>query len=210
MVIIGAKGFAKEILEVLFQLKRTENIVFYDDVNLDIENFLFNKYPILKSEIEAAEYFKTNNGHFTIGIGDPRLRETLFKKFTSLGGSLTSVISPHAYVGNFDITIGEGCNIMTGAILTSSISIGKGVLINLSCTIGHDCKVGDFVELSPGVKISGNCTIGNFTTIGTNATILPRINIGSNVTIGAGAVVTKDIPDNSIAVGIPAKVISTK
>lgn len=210
MLIIGAKGFAKEILEVLHQLKRTKNIVFYDDVNLDIEDSLYNKFPILKSEFEVTEYFKTNDRDFTVGIGNPLQRETLYKKFTNLGGKLTSVVSPHAYVGYFDNTIGEGCNIMTGAILTSSILIGKGVLINLSCTIGHDCKVGDFVELSPGVKISGNCTIGNLTSIGTNATILPRINIGSNVIIGAGAVVTKDIPDNSVAVGIPAKIISAK
>ncbi|MDO9261728.1 MAG: hexapeptide transferase, partial [Flavobacteriaceae bacterium] len=55
--------------------------------------------------------------------------------------------------------------------------------------------------------ISGNCTIGSYAQIGTNATILPNITIGKNVIIGAGSVVTKNIPDNCLAVGIPAKII---
>jgi acetyltransferase-like isoleucine patch superfamily enzyme len=61
--------------------------------------------------------------------------------------------------------------------------------------------------MSPGVHVSGNCQIGDFCNIGTNATILPRVKLGNNVTIGAGAVVTKDIPDNCVAVGVPAKII---
>ena len=77
----------------------------------------------------------------------------------------------------------------------------------MNCTVGHDCQIGDFVELSPDVNISGNCTIGDFTNIGTGAVVLPNIRIGKNVVIGAGSVVTKDIPDNSLAYGIPARVM---
>ena len=68
-------------------------------------------------------------------------------------------------------------------------------------------NIDDFVELCPDVNVSGNCTIGAFTFIGTNSTILPNIKIGKNVVVGAGSVVTKDISDNAVAVGIPAKVI---
>jgi acetyltransferase-like isoleucine patch superfamily enzyme len=67
--------------------------------------------------------------------------------------------------------------------------------------------LGEFVELSPGVHISGNCTIGDYSVFGTNATMLPKLTIGKNVIIGAGSVVTKDLPDNCVAVGIPAKII---
>lgn len=207
MIIVGAKGFAKEVLEVLHQLNKTENLAFFDDVTADIVDFLYDKFPILKTENEVLNYFEKFGNEFTIGIGNPILRYKLSKKFINLGGVFISTISPKAEIGFFGNQIDSGCNIMTNSVLTSDIKIGKGVLINLSCTIGHDCVIEDFVELCPDVNVSGNCTIGSFTFIGTNTTILPNIKIGKNVTIGAGSVVTKNVPDNTLAIGIPAKVI---
>jgi len=207
MIIIGAKGFAKEVLEVFHQLKKTENIVFYDDVNFDIGDFLFNKFPILKNEEQVLKHFKKYGNEFTIGIGNPKLRYKVYKKFIKLGGVFSSSISPLSIIGNFDNKIENGVNIMTNTILTSSIKMGKGVLINLSCTIGHDSIIKDFVEICPDVNISGNCTIGEFSFIGTNATILPNIIIGKNSIVGAGSIVTKNVPDNEVWIGSPAKFI---
>lgn len=207
MLIVGAKGFAKEILEVLYQLKQMDNIAFYDDVSDDFEDKLFGIFPIFKTEDQVKDFFLNVDNRFTIGIGNPKLRYKLFKKFESLDGVFSSTISPLATIGFFDNHIQEGTNLMSNSILTSSVKIGKGVLINLNCTIGHDTKIGDFVEMCPGVNASGNCFIDDFTFIGTNATILPNIKIGKNVTIGAGSLVNKDIPDNSLAIGVPARII---
>jgi sugar O-acyltransferase (sialic acid O-acetyltransferase NeuD family) len=207
MIIIGAKGFAKEVLEIVDQLNQLENLVFYDDVNEDVPENLYGKFKVLKNNDEASNYFKTIDNKFTIGIGNPILRKKIYDRFTAIGGVFTSLISPIANVGSYGNKIGIGNNIMAGSVITNDVIIGKGGLINLNCTIGHDCVIGDFVEMSPGVHISGNCNIGCFTNIGTNATILPKINIGKNVIVGAGSVVTKDIPDNCLVVGVPAKVI---
>ncbi|MFV5703589.1 acetyltransferase [Flavobacterium sp. XS2P12] len=204
MLIVGAKGFAKEVLEVLYQLNDLENLVFYDDVNTDIPEKLFGQFPVLITLEQAANYFKTLDNRFTIGIGNPVLRKELFNKFESIGGVFTSTLSPLARIGNFGNIIEEGCNIMTGTVITSDIVVRKGVLINLNCTIGHDSVIGNFVEMSPGVHISGNCKIGDYSVLGTNATVLPRVTIGKNVIVGAGSVVTKNIPDNSLVVGVPA------
>lgn len=67
--------------------------------------------------------------------------------------------------------------------------------------------IGNFVELSLDVHVTGNFKIGDFTVFGTNATMLPKLTIGKNVIIDAGSVVTKNLPDNFVAVGIPAKII---
>lgn len=207
MLIIGAKGFAKEVLEIFHQLKKIDSIAFYDDVNNDIGDFLYDTFPILKNEEQVVNFFKTNGNEFTIGIGSPVLRYKLYKKFSTIGGKYSSNISPLASIGFYGNNIAEGCNIMTGSVITSDVSIGIGSLVNLNCTIGHDSILEDFVELCPGVHISGNCKIGSFSFIGTNSTVIPNVTIGKNVIIGAGSVVTKDIPDNSVAVGTPAKVI---
>lgn len=207
MLIIGAKGFAKEVLEVVHQLNQLDNLAFYDDVSNDVAEKLFGRFPILRTIQEASLYFKTVDNQFTIGIGNPVLRKMLFDKFTSLGGELTSTISPLAKIGCYGNCIEAGCNIMTGTVITSDITIKKGTLLNLNCTIGHDSVLGEFVELSPGVHISGNCIIGDYSVFGTNATMLPRVTVGKNVIIGAGSVVTKNLPDNCVAVGIPAKII---
>ncbi|MGL2988103.1 acetyltransferase [Flavobacterium sp. RSSA_27] len=207
MLIVGAKGFAKEVLEVVYQLNQLDDLVFYDDVNTDAPDKLFGQFPVLKSIGEASVYFKNVDNRFTIGIGNPILRKKLYDKLIAIGGVFCSTISPKANIGVFGNYIGEGANIMTGTVVTADVTIGKGGLINLNCTIGHDSIIGKFVELSPGVHISGNCSIGDYSVFGTNATMLPKLTVGKNVVIGAGSVVTKNIPDNCVAVGIPAKII---
>jgi sugar O-acyltransferase (sialic acid O-acetyltransferase NeuD family) len=207
MLIVGAKGFAKEVLEVLCQLNQTGNVVFYDDVNQDVPDLLFEKFPILKTIDQASEYLHTIDKRFNIGIGNPKLRKLMYQKFIALGGEFTTLISPFAQLGHYGNLINVGCNIMTGAVITNDIKIGKGGLINLNCTVGHDSVIGEFVEMSPGVHISGNCFIGDYCNLGTNSTVLPGLEIGTNVIVGAGAVITTNIPSNSLVVGVPGRII---
>lgn len=210
MIIIGAKGFAKEVLEVLHQLNQTDNVVFFDDVNTDAPEKLYGKFHCIKTETELLSFVeKTGDRRFTLGLGNPKHREFLSMKFKEIGLQLVSTISPKSTIGHYDVEIGQGVNCMSGSIITNSISIGEGCLINLNCTIGHDSILEEYVELSPGVHISGNCRIGRSVVIGTNATVLPKVTIGAGSIIGAGAVVTKDIPSFSLAVGVPAKVIES-
>lgn len=207
MLIIGAKGFAKEVLQVFMDGSFTGKIAFYDDVSADVSGLLFRQFPILKSDDEVVEFFKENGNEFTVGIGSPVLRYKLYKKILNLGGRFTSSISPFARVGSFDVIIGTGSNVLSQAVFSNSSQIGIGCIVYYNVVVTHDCVVGDFVELSPNVILLGRCKVGSFSQIGANVTVLPDVKIGENVIIGAGAVVTKDIPDNSLAVGSPAKVI---
>ena len=207
MLIFGAKGFAIEVLNILSENQYKENIVFYDDISNDLDKMLYSKYPILKNKIEVQEFFLKNGSSFTIGIGNPNLRAKIYKQFKNIGGKLTSTISSNSAIGHYDTKIDIGCNILSGVKISNSVSIGRGCLIYYNSVITHNCIIGDFVEISPSVNILGNVEICRNTHIGANVTILPNIKIGKNSIIGAGSVVTKNVPDNVLAIGVPSKII---
>ncbi|MBW1657712.1 acetyltransferase [Flavobacterium quisquiliarum] len=206
MLIIGARGFAKEVLEILNELNDIEILALYDDINYYQNDILFDKFPILKNLEDASNYFKTIDNRFTIGIGNPILRKKLYEVFKGLGGNLTSTISAKSNIGSFDVNIGIGSNILSGSTVSNSVTIGIGAILYYNSVVTHDCTVGDFVEISPGATILGRCKISDYCHIGANSTILPDLHIGKNVIIGAGAVITRDIPDNSLVIGIPGKI----
>jgi sugar O-acyltransferase (sialic acid O-acetyltransferase NeuD family) len=207
MLVIGAKGFAKEIFEVLCQCDNYDNVAFYDDQSTFLSDLFEGVNPILNNEKKATSWFIEMDNTFCLGIGSPRIRRQLAKKFETIGGKCVSVISPFAVIGQLKVSISEGTCIMTNVIITSNVTIGKGCLLNIHSSVGHDSILGDFVELSPGARVSGNCEIGECSVIGTNAVVLPNVKVGANVIVGAGAVVTKDVPQNAVVVGVPAKII---
>lgn len=210
MLIIGAKGFAKEILEICKENSELKHLAFYDDISEDIGGQLYSQFQIIKTLEEAKEYFKIIDNQFSIGLGNPKLRELMYLKFLSIGGKITNTISNRSMISTFDVEINSGCNILSGVNISNGVKIGIGCIIHYNVNVTHDCKIGDFVEISPSANLLGHVTIGDFTHIGSNVTILPNIKIGNNVTIGAGSVVSKDISDNAVALGIPAKIIRHK
>lgn len=205
MLVIGAKGFAKEVLEIFHQLGQVENLCFYDDVNKNLGDLLFEKFPILNNVDKVNNFFSKVGTDFTIGIGNPYLRFKMYQKFSNLGGTFVSAIHPNSQIGSYDVEIENGCVILSNAIFSNSTKMGKGCIVYYNVVITHDCIIEDFVELSPNVILLGNVKVGSFSHIGANATILPNVKIGKNVIIGAGSVVTKNVPDNCMFLGVPAK-----
>jgi len=204
MLVIGAKGFAKEILEIVSQLGQLDDLVFYDDINTDAGDKLYDRFPILRNMGEVVNYFKTVDNRFTAGIGNPVLRKKMYEKFIKEGGNFVTTVSPLATIGSFDVQIGIGSNILPGAIVSNGTELGKGCIVYYNSIITHDCKIDDFVDISPAAVLLGRCKIGPYCQIGANATILPGLKLGWNVIVAAGAVVTEDIPDNCMVAGVPA------
>ena len=118
------------------------------------------------------------------------------------------MIHPSAILGsNKYVIIDEGGVICAGCLVTTNIRIGRHVLLNLACTVGHEANIGDYSAFMPPCNVSGEVRIGNGNFWGTGAKIINRCTVGDNVVIGAGAVVITDIPDNVTAVGVPVKIV---
>ena len=87
------------------------------------------------------------------------------------------------------------------------VEIEDFVILNLGCTVGHDSIIKKYSAFMPSVNISGEVTIGEGVYVGTGAKIINQLEIGEYTIVGAGAVVSKTLPANCTAVGVPAKVI---
>ena len=209
ILIYGAGGFARE---VAWLVERCQNsgqslipVGFIDD-NVISHGKIINELEVFSLESAVAKF---PNAGFTVAIGSSQLRERLTEKALQAGLFEVSIIHPNTEASRF-IEYGKGTVICAGSILTTNIRLGRGVQINLNCTVGHDVVMEDFVTLAPGVCVSGCVHIERGAYIGTavsiiNGTIDKPLVIGAGAIIGAAACVTRDIPPNVTAVGIPAK-----
>lgn len=147
-----------------------------------------------------------NDIYVIAAIGDNHKRAKIFNSLLSQGIKFTKALHPTAII-DLRAIIEDGVMICPGVIMNTGAHIGANSIINTGAIIEHDCKIGNHVHVAPGSVLTGNVTVGDLTLIGAGSTVLPGIVIGNNVIVGAGSVVTKNIPDNSIVAGVPAKSI---
>lgn len=203
MILAGASRHAKEIIQILNQNNQSFDYL-YDNISIEFDSY-FKDFSIIRNDLDLE---KCDNTHFALALGGSKGRKKLFEKFIYYKKLPFSVISNTAEIGVSDVNLGRALNIMHFAFIADSTHIGDGSLINAFSSIHHDVFIGDFVEVSPRATILGGAKVGNESMIGAGAIVLPNIEIGENCMIGAGSVVTKNIPDNSLAYGVPARLIS--
>lgn len=136
-------------------------------------------------------------------IGSTKLRAAAFRRFKSRGYTFPCLVHPSAIVAA-SATIGEGTQVMAGAILQPNCCLAENVLINTAAHIDHDCIIESDVHVAPGAALSGGVVIGSGSHIGLGANVIQGVHIGAHSTIGAGAVVLRDVPAGATVVGVPA------
>lgn len=198
MILIGASGHAKVILDILE--KSDQEVKGLVDANPDIT--ALQRYPVFYDQ----EFQFSKEDDYLISIGSNIIRKKIANSHLL---KYDWAIHPSVILGD-DVTIGQGTVIMGNAIINSSTSIGNHCIINTSASIDHDNFLNDFVHVSPNATLCGAVTVGEGTHIGAGATIIPNIAIGKWATIGAGAVIIEDVPDGAIVVGNPGRIIKTK
>lgn len=208
LIIFGASGFGREVAWLVERINKVEkawNLLGFMDDNDEIQGKVINGYKVLG---KVEDIIKYPEAYFICAVGASKIREKIISKMTIINPNVKfgTVIDPSVEMSNF-VNIGEGSIICAHTIITVNIQIGKHVIINLDCTIGHDAKIKDFTTLYPSVNVSGITDIGYAVELGTGTQIIQGKAIGDYSIVGAGAVVVKDIPSKCTAVGSPAKPI---
>lgn len=193
--IYGASGHSKVIIEIL----ENSGIIIqglYDD---DVQKNTLLEYRVG----HGKEIFNNNEISWVIGIGDNAVRKKIAENHLL---KYAFAIDKSASLSKRAV-IGKGTVIMPGVSINSSTIVGKHVIINTNSSIDHDCIIEDYVHISPNATLCGGISVGEGTQIGAGAVIIPGIKIGKWAKIGGGAVIIKDVPDNSIVVGNPGRII---
>jgi sugar O-acyltransferase (sialic acid O-acetyltransferase NeuD family) len=207
IAIFGAGGFGREVKMLIDQVNESRKqfsfIGYYDDGVQ--KSTLINGYPVLGGLDDLNKVDEDLN--IVFAIGNPLNKRKIIEKLSNKQLKFPTLIHPTVLIGKDDVEIGEGTIICAYCIITVNIKIGRHVILNLACTVGHDTVVGDYSSFMPTINISGEVVIEEAVYGGTGAKIINQLTIGKDTIIGAGAVVAKSLPPKCTAVGIPAKPI---
>jgi acetyltransferase-like isoleucine patch superfamily enzyme len=177
------------------------------------------------SDGKSHDWSPTNLRRLIIGAVRARLSGAeRFGKRQHIIGRVKFSLEGRAVFGDVFIADGSLATVSIGTRKGGNLSIGDHVFINSGVTIDawHDVRIGNHVLLAPSVYIvdcdqhevepgsalrKEQVIVGDNVWLGRNAAVMPGVSIGSGSVIGANSVVTKDIPPNSFAAGVPARVI---
>lgn len=198
IIFIGYSGHAFTAIDVA--LKSNLKPIGYFDL---VENKL-NPFNLQFLENEKDFDFSKTSTYVFPSIGDNTLRKKIHKFITEKSLIECILIHPSVEIG-FNTKIGNSTLVAAGVIVNPLGKIGIGCILNTGCILDHEVEIGNYVHVGPSATLAGNVTVGEGTFIGANSTIIQGVKIGKNCIIGAGSVVLKDVEDNYVMVGNPAK-----
>jgi sugar O-acyltransferase (sialic acid O-acetyltransferase NeuD family) len=204
LIVIGAGGHAKVLIEALRQLGRSIIGI------VETPDFQEKKGPfgveIIGDDSAIFEY-PAASVELVNGIGSlpgSNARWKLYQMFAVKGYRFASVTHPRSCVAE-DVVLAEGCQIMAGAVVQPGTRIGRQAIVNTSASIDHDCHLGDGVHIAPGATLCGGVRVGDHAHIGAGASVIQSLSIGPNAVVGAGSVVVKNVADGAVVKSIAAK-----
>jgi len=201
LLILGAGGHGAVTLDAALSMSCWDAIHFLDD---DAQKTAICEHYKVLGKIEVLAQHYEPDTEVIIGIGNNHIRSDLKQTFLRHDYVLATVCHQTSVISRFS-KIEAGSVVFAYAVVNPRVLIKEGCIINTSAVIEHDCKLEPYVHVAPNATLCGNVNVGALSWIGAGAIVRENITIGENVIVGAGAVVVKDIPSNTVVVGIPAR-----
>lgn len=198
LIIIGAGGHGKVVLDAALKMKQWEVIHFLDD---DINKQIL-KFDIIGKVEDAFKYKEEYD--FFVAIGDNKKRKLVLENLMSMKSSIVTIIHPNTSLG-MNVLIGDGCFVASGVVINPFTNIGEGCILNTSCSIDHDNSIGKYAHIAPGVRLAGFVNIGENCFLGIGSVVINNIEICDDCIIGANSLVIKSIIKTGIYKGSPIK-----
>jgi UDP-perosamine 4-acetyltransferase len=205
MIVLGAGGHARVVIEAL----RSRGIrpVGLVDSNPALAGKMISGISIMGSDEDISK-MSADGVELANGLGNRAsrtdsglsVRRTLFGRFAGLGFRFP-VITHIAAVIASDAVLGDGTQVMAGAVIQPAARIGQNVLVNTRAVVEHDCVVGDHAHIAPGAVLCGGVSIGENAHVGAGAVVLVGIRVGPGAVVAAGAVVARHVEAGAFAAG---------
>ena len=167
---------------------------------------LIESHPVLGrisdiSKFIEKDYYFINT---ILRIDGQKERLSMFENLKIPDNRLATFIHPMAYVAP-NVILSPGTVIMPQVSVSSGTKFGKSCIVMVGATVGHDNNIGDYTHIAAQACVGAYIKIGIGVHVGLNATIRENLTIGKFSTIGMGSVLTKDVGEEEIWVGNPAK-----
>lgn len=202
LIVLGAGGHGAVVADIASIVWPAVQIAFLDDRHPGLTSVW--EWPVL-GPLSALETLVDADTAFLVGIGNNTVRGRWIGRIHSLGGAVQTLIHPSAVV-SVRSSLGAGTVVLANAVVQIGARVGKGGIINTAAVVEHDCVVGDAVHICPQVALAGNVTVGDRSTLGVGSSVRHGIVIGRDVVLGAASAVVQNIPDDTLAYGVPAKI----
>jgi UDP-perosamine 4-acetyltransferase len=199
LILLGGGGHAKVCID---NLSASGRRVAYCVDNTGMDKL--GDVPMLHGDHHLTLLHDQGYDQAFVAIGDNALRHRLGLMLQAMGYELISAIHPNATISPSAV-LGAGVAVMAGAVINASARIGAMAIINTGAVVDHDCVLGEATHLGPISALAGNVHVGDESFLGVGSKVIPGVTIGHRVCVGAGAVVVCDIPDDTLAKGVPAR-----
>jgi sugar O-acyltransferase (sialic acid O-acetyltransferase NeuD family) len=207
LLLIGSSGHAAAVLNAI-ELEGKYRVIGLLD-SFEPPGTKKHGYEVCGAPEDAArlaEQFDCRN--FLIAVGDNWSRQGLAAKLNVAvpGVEYATIKHPQAIVSR-NVILAPGSVVLEGAIIQSNVVAQENCIVNAAAAVGHDCCLGAFASLYGGVRLAGGCRIGDRSAVGLGACVVEKTVVGRDSVISAGAVVFKDVPDQVVVFGNPARIV---